>query len=69
MTLDGGDSSGDIDSVHWDGPAGITLTGADTAKPTFTAPNTAGKLTFTLTVKGNVPNGPQYSSVQVFNRE
>ena len=34
-------------------PAGVTLTGAGTAKPTFTAPSTAGKRTFTLTVKGN----------------
>lgn len=53
VTLDGGGSSGNIDTIHWDAPAGITLTGADTAKPTFTAPTTAGKLTFTLTVTGN----------------
>ncbi len=53
VTLDGGGSSGDIDSLKWTGPDGITLTDADTAKATFTAPNTAGKLTFTLTVTGN----------------
>ena len=30
----------------------VTLTGADTASPSFTAPSTAGDLVFTLTVKG-----------------
>jgi hypothetical protein len=53
VTLNGGGSSGDIDSLNWDAPAGVTLTGATTATPTFTAPSTAGKLTFTLTVTGN----------------
>ena len=38
MTLDGGGSAGDIDSVSWSGPAGVTLTGATTTKATFTAP-------------------------------
>jgi hypothetical protein len=53
VTLDGGGSSGDVDSMSWSAPAGVTLTGANTATPTFTAPNTASKLTFTLTVTGN----------------
>jgi hypothetical protein len=53
VTLDGGGSSGDIDSMSWSAPAGVTLTGGDTAKPTFTAPTTATSLTFTLTVTGN----------------
>src|SRR3954447_16927284 len=53
VTLDGGGSAGDMDSMSWSAPAGVTLTGADTATPTFTAPTTAGKLTFTLTVTGN----------------
>src|SRR4051812_12006648 len=53
VTLDGGGSAGDIDSMSWSAPAGVTLTGATTATPSFTAPTTAGKLTFTLTVTGN----------------
>src|SRR3954454_12263941 len=53
VTLDGGGSAGDIDSMSWSAPAGVTLTGATTATPTFTAPTTAGKLTLTLTVTGN----------------
>jgi hypothetical protein len=53
VTLDGGGSAGDIDSMSWNPPAGVTLTGGNTATPTFTAPTTAGKLTFTLTVTGN----------------
>jgi hypothetical protein len=53
VTLDGGASAGDIDSMSWSAPAGVTLTGGTTATPTFTAPNAAGKLTFTLTVTGN----------------
>src|SRR3954467_633058 len=52
-TLDAVGSAGDIDSMSWSGPAGVTLTGATTATPTFTAPTPAGKLTFTLTVTGN----------------
>ena len=32
--------------------ATVTLTGADTARPSFTAPSTAGDLAFTLTVTG-----------------
>ena len=53
VTLDGGGSAGDIDSMSWSGPDGVTLTGADTATPSFTAPNAAGTLTFKLTVTGN----------------
>jgi hypothetical protein len=53
VTLDGGGSAGDIDSMSWSAPAGVTLTGGTTATPSFTAPNAAGKLTFTLTVTGN----------------
>src|SRR3954471_9411821 len=53
VTLDGGGSAGDIDSMSWSAPAGVTLTGGTTATPTFTAPTSAGKLTFTLTVTGN----------------
>jgi hypothetical protein len=53
VTLDGGGSAGDIDSMSWSAPDGVTLTGATTATPTFTAPTTAGKLTFKLTVTGN----------------
>src|SRR3954466_14687277 len=53
VTLDGGASAGDIDSMSWSAPAGVTLTGGTTATPSFTAPNAAGKLTFTLTVTGN----------------
>ena len=33
----------------------VTLTGADTASPSFTAPSTAGDLVFTLTVTGMPP--------------
>jgi hypothetical protein len=53
VTLDGGGSAGDIDTMSWSAPAGVTLTDGKTATPTFTAPTTAGKLTFTLTVTGN----------------
>src|SRR3954462_12683187 len=53
VTLDGGGSAGDIDTMSWSAPAGVTLTGGTSATPTFTAPTTAGKLTFTLTVTGN----------------
>ena len=53
VALDGGASSGDIDTRSWSAPAGVTLSGANSATPSFTAPNSAGKLTFTLTVTGN----------------
>jgi hypothetical protein len=57
VTLDGSGSSGNIDSYHWTAPAGITLTGADQAKATFTAPRQPGTLAFQLTVSG--PGGTQ----------
>src|SRR3954447_23849175 len=53
VTLDGGGSAGDIDTMSWSAPAGVTLTGGTTATPSFTAPTSAGKLSFTLTVTGN----------------
>jgi hypothetical protein len=52
VTLDGSGSSGNIDSYQWIPPAGITLSGANTAKATFIAPATAGALTFTLKITG-----------------
>jgi K319-like protein len=67
VTLDGGGSAGDIDSMSWSAPAGVTLTGATTATPTFTAPSSAGKLTFTLTVTGN--GKTQTDSVDVTVKE
>src|SRR3954471_23673175 len=53
VTLDGAGSAGDIDTMSWSAPADIPLSGGTSATPTFTAPTTAGKLTFTLTVTGN----------------
>src|SRR5262249_22814783 len=52
VTLDGGASTGNIDSFEWTGPAGITLTGANGPKATFKAPLAAGDYEFTLTVNG-----------------
>ncbi len=53
VTLDGSGSSdpdGDTLAYQWTAPDSVTLTGANTASPTFTAPSTAGSLTFQLTV-------------------
>ena len=55
VTLDGTgstDPDGDTITYSWEKPSGstITLNGATTASPTFTAPSTAGDLIFTLTV-------------------
>ena len=55
VTLDGSDSTdfdGVIDSYLWSQTAGtaVTLIGADTATPGFTAPETSEVLTFLLTV-------------------
>jgi hypothetical protein len=54
VTLDGSGSTGDIASYSWHQTAGtaVTLTGANTAKPSFTVPSTPGTLTFSLTVTG-----------------
>ena len=65
VTLDGSGSSGDIDSLSWSGPAGITITGGTTANPTFTAPATAGTLTFTLTVKSGADTKTDTVDVKV----
>jgi hypothetical protein len=56
VTLDGSGSTGPVRGYSWTQTGGptVTLTGADTAKPTFTAPNNDGTtpidLTFALTV-------------------
>jgi K319L-like, PKD domain len=65
VTLDGSGSAGDIDSLSWSGPAGITLNGATTANPTFTAPTTEGTLTFTLTVKSGTDTKTATVNVKV----
>ena len=67
VRLDGTASIGVIDSYAWTQTAGpaVTLTGATTATPTFTAP-AAGTYTFSLTVTG--PGGtsaPATVTVQV----
>ena len=53
VTLDGSASIA-AKTYSWTSADGISLTGANTANPTFTAPTTvpAGPLTFTLTVTG-----------------
>jgi hypothetical protein len=52
VTLDGSASQA-ATSFSWTGPAGITINGANTAKPTFTAPAaSATPLVFNLTVGG-----------------
>jgi hypothetical protein len=53
VTLDAGASSGDVDSIQWTGPEGITINNADSAKATFTAPTTQTTLTFKVTITGN----------------
>ena len=70
VTLDGSaskDSDGTITQYAWKQTAGptVTLTGATTAKPTFTAPNVAAdtSLTFELTVTDN--NGATAKSTVV----
>jgi PKD domain len=51
VQLNGNGSTGNITGYSWTGPDGITLDGADTATPTFTA-SQAGDYTFILTVTG-----------------
>jgi hypothetical protein len=53
VNLDGSGSLGEIDSYQWTQTSGpeVTLTGADTAKATFVAPD-RGTYGFTLTVTG-----------------
>jgi hypothetical protein len=65
VTLDGSSSQGTITSFGWEqvGTPSVTLTGADTARATFTAPNAAGALTFRLTTTG--PAGTSTSTVTV----
>ncbi len=55
VELDGSASTGNIDTFEWTGPDGVTLTGEDTAKASFTAPDTPGDYQFTLKVTG--PDG------------
>ncbi len=66
VTLDGtgsADADGTIASYSWAQIAGtaVTLTGADTTAPGFTAPATGGALTFQLTVTDN--NGASASDM------
>lgn len=65
VTLDGSGSTGEITSYLWtqtDGPA-VTLTNANSAVATFTAPNTDATLTFELTVEG--PGGSASNVVTI----
>jgi hypothetical protein len=54
ITLNGSNSTGAIVSYSWIQVSGesVTLTGADTAQPSFTAPSLDGSLEFQLTVFG-----------------
>jgi hypothetical protein len=62
VTLDGTTSTGNIDSYEWTGPDGIELTGADSPKATFTAPDVPGDYTFTLKVTGPDGSPPAVTS-------
>jgi hypothetical protein len=61
VTLDGSASSGDVQGYAWTAPAGITLSDTSAVKPTFTAPQTEGNYSFSLTVTG--PGGPSTATV------
>jgi hypothetical protein len=65
VTLDGSASTGDVATYSWTQVGGtpVAITGADTAKPTFSAPTTAGALSFELTVTG--PGGPSKDRVDL----
>jgi hypothetical protein len=67
VTLDGGGSTGGITGFSWVQTAGpsVSLTGANTKTPTFTAPTVTADttLTFELTVAG--PGNPAPNSVDV----
>lgn len=65
VTLNGTKSTGPITSFRWTQLTGpdITLVNADTATPSFTAPNSTTALTFELTVDGE--GGPSTDTVTV----
>jgi hypothetical protein len=67
VTLDGSQSTG-VTGYSWSQTGGpiVALTGATTAKPTFTMPNTNDSLIFQLTVTG--PGGSDYAVVQISPR-
>ncbi len=66
VSLDGTNSDGDITGYNWVQIAGtsVSLTGANTVTPSFTAPLVVDTLTFELTVTG--PGGPSTDTVDVF---
>ena len=65
FTLNGTNSTGLITSFSWTQLSGtpVTLVGADTATPSFTAPDSITTLTFELTVDGE--GGPSTDTVSV----
>ena len=65
VTLNGINSTGSITSFSWTQLSGtpVTLVGADTLTPSFTAPNTTTTLVFELMVDGE--GGPSTDSVSI----
>lgn len=65
VTLNGNGSTGPITAFNWVQTAGtpVSLVNADTAAPSFTAPEVTGVLTFALTVQGE--GGPSSDTVNV----
>ncbi len=63
VTLDGTASTGNIDAYEWTGPDGISITGANSPKATFTAPDTPGDYDFTLAVTGTNGTPPTGATV------
>ena len=65
VTLDGTGSTGPVTTYAWSQTSGtsVTLTGDDTATPTFTAPAAPATLSFALIVTGT--GGPSTDSVEV----